>query len=148
MSGCTPKEEEDSVSQYVASPGSVPSVVFEVRRAQQQPDENLEEAIVKSSRKKVYLHPEVLLTNKDIRKTGVEMFHRGKGKKLPRIDIILTDEGFDKLGKIGKTNVNNQIAILLDGKVVSCQTVGQLGLTGVFHTRERAEIAAKRLVGQ
>jgi len=148
MSECVAKEEEDSMSQYVASPGSVPSVVFEVRRAQQQPDEDLEEAIVKSSRRKVYVHPEVLLTNKDIRRTIVEMFNGGKSGKLPRINIILTDEGSAELGKIGKTHMNNQIAILLDGKVVSCQTVGGLSLTHVFHTRERAEIAAKRMVGQ
>ena len=154
MSGCAAKEEEDGVSQYIASPGSVPNITFEVRKVEQQPGEKLEEVILKKLQKKIYLHPEVLLTNKDIRETNVGMRRSEKKQgKLPQINIILTGEGGDKLAKIAKAHMNKQIAILLDGKVVSCQwikgqTIGVLVISNAFYTRGKSESVAKGLVGQ
>lgn len=152
LSGCAAKEEEDSVSQCVASPGSVPTITFEVRKAEQQPGNNLKEVSVKRPSQTIYLHQEVLLTNADIRETSVEMHRLRDEEELPQINVWFTSEGSDKLAEIAETHMNKQIAILLDGKVVSCpwikgQTVGGLAITE-FYTRGKAESVAKGLVGQ
>lgn len=152
-SGCSSKEDEDSVSQYHVFPGSTPTVTFEVRKAEQQPGNNLEEVRVKGLSQTIYLHPKVLLTSVDIRETGVEMHQIGDEEKLPQVNVFFTPEGSDKLAEIAETHMNKQIAILLDGKVVSCPwikgpTVGGLAISNAFKSREDAESVAKGLVGQ
>ena len=152
VSGCASKEDEDSVSQYRASPGSTPTITFAVRKAEQQPGNNLEEVSVKRPPQTIYLHPEVLLTSVDIRETSVEMHQFIDGENRAQINVFFTPEGSNKLAEIAKTHMNKQIAILLDGKVVSCpwikgQTIGRLAINA-FYTRGKAESVAKGLVGQ
>lgn len=147
------KKDEESVSQYLRSPGSTPTVTFEVRKVEQQQIDNLEEVSVKGLQQKIYLHPEVLLTGVDICGTSVEMYRIRDEKTLPQVNVFLTPEGSDKLAEIAETHMNKQIAILLDGKVVSCPwikgpTFGVLAITNAFSDREAAESVAKGLVGK
>jgi preprotein translocase subunit SecD len=152
ISGCTTKEEENSVLEYLASPECTPTITFEVHKAEQQPGNNLEEASIKRPPQTIYVHPEILLANADIRATSVEMLQITEDEIRFQINVVLTSEGSEKLARIAETHMNKEIAILLDGKIVSSpwikgQTVGRLTIAS-FNTRGKAESVAKGLVGQ
>ena len=150
--GCSKKDKE-TISYYFLSPGNTPSITFEVRKAEQQQTGNLEEMSINRQQQKIYLHSEVLLTNDDISKTCVEMHQIRDDEKFPQVDVFFTPGGSDKLAEIAATHMQKQIAILLDGKVVSCpvivgRTTGVLVITNAFQSRENAVSVAKGLVGQ
>jgi preprotein translocase subunit SecD len=93
------------------------------------------------------------LTNDDIGKTSVEVRQIRDDETIPQIDVYFTPEGSDKLTEIAATHMQKQIAILLDGQVVSCpvivgETRGVLVITNAFESREKAVSVAKGLVGQ
>jgi preprotein translocase subunit SecD len=149
--GCSKKGKE-TISYYFLSPGNKPSITFEVRKAEQQQTGNLEEVTI-NGQQQIYLHSEVLLTNDDISKTSVEMYQIRDEERLAQVDVYFTPEGSDKLAEIAATHMNKPIAIVLNGKVVSCpvivgQTRGVLAITNAFQSRKKAESVAKGLVGQ
>lgn len=88
------------------------------------------------------------LTGKDLESAEVTFASRGLSK--PQVALKFNSEGAKKFAKITKDNIGKQVAIYLDGKIISAPVVqteitnGQAVITGNF-TLEEAKNLKKRL---
>jgi preprotein translocase subunit SecD len=124
-------------------PGDNQGVRFEIRLAETQPAKGLTEAIVEGTTRKVYLHKEAALTNKDV--AMAQATTRDGDSAV--IDVRLTEDGAKKLAKLTANHVGQPLAIMLDGKVLAAPVVrdpitgGKALITGNFTKEEAARIA-------
>src|SRR5690349_15706450 len=107
LAGCWPQPGPNP-------PAPGPSVAVEFRKAEESPAEGLTEATVAGSDKKVYLHPEVELSNADVADVFPLIDPNGK----PAVGIRFNKEGQEKAQRLSREHVNKPVAILIDGKVV------------------------------
>jgi preprotein translocase subunit SecD len=132
-----------------AQSGDKSGVKFEMRLAEIEPGKGLTVATVEGSNRKIYLHKEAALTNKDIASALVST---DEGNK-PAVDVRLTPEGAQKLAKLTEQNSGKPLAIMLGGKVIFAPTIrdtisdGKAVITGNF-TKEEAAKIAKGIKGQ
>lgn len=96
------------------------AVRFEVRLAEDQPGPGLRAARVANSNRSVYLHPEIVVTNADIERSGVIP---GDTALHFWIDVRLTAAGAQKMRQATMSHFGRPVAILIDGEVVATPTV-------------------------
>jgi len=67
----------------------------------------------------------------------------------PLIDITMTDEGRKQLARVTREHLNQQLAIVIDGRLWSAPSIqaeisgGKAEITGNFTTAEAEALAAK-----
>ena len=126
------------------------SVRIEVRIAEEKPAEGLTEAIAKNTGERVYLHTDVIITNKDMVEARA-VVGADKDKRLDadlsrifnqevhvikpnsnkeghvsesyNIEVVLTKDGAEKLSKATGKYLGKLIVILIDGKVIDAARV-------------------------
>ena len=96
------------------------AVRFEVRLAEEQPAAGLRAARVAASNRTVYLHPEIVVTNGDIERSGIIP---GDTPTHFWIDVRLNAAGAAKMRQATMNHLGRPVAILIDGEVVSAPTV-------------------------
>jgi len=89
-------------------------VTLEIRRAEFESSDGLQEATVEGTTLKVYLHDAVELGNADIAKASPAVLE----DKSSAISVTFTAEGRRKMAKLSREHHNRPIAIVVDGKVV------------------------------
>ncbi len=126
------------------------SVRIEVRIAEEKPAEGLTEAIAKSTGERVYVHRDVIITNKDMVEAravvGADKDKRldadlsrifnqevhvikpdsnkeGQVRESYDIEVVLTKDGAEKLSKATGKHLGKLIVILIDGKVIDASRV-------------------------
>lgn len=123
-----------------------PRAKFEVRLAEKMPADGLDEATIENSNEKVYLRRGAIVTNEDLVDARVAS---GFVKGSFDIHIIFNAEGAEKMAKATREYIGKQLAILIDGKVVSAPMVrdtifDRAVISGSF-TNEEAERIATRI---
>jgi len=95
----------------------------------------------------LWISPEVAISNRDLTRAYVERTSEGK----PGVGIILTEEGALKLARLTKSHIGENVAIILDGRVMSVPkimaeiTEGRAIIHGEF-TEESAGSLAKGIM--
>ena len=112
FSGCV-------LSQQAATAAEPTPVKVEFRRAESKPADGLTEATVVGSDKKVYLHKDVEITNKDIDEAKPGLSIDGE----PEVVVRFTKQGAEKMAKMSEAHRGKLLAILVDGKVVCAPLV-------------------------
>jgi len=106
-------------------PSETPPVKIEFRRAEDKPGPGLTEASVASTGGKVYLHDRVELSNADIARARVK-----KGLVGPVVEVKLTEEGAKKFALVTTDRLGKQLAIVVDGQVLSAPIIRQWTSSG------------------
>src|SRR5262249_52268563 len=123
-------------------------VQVEFRLAETEPGEGLIEVDTPDRRFKIYLHPDPLVTNKDITEARVVADEFGE----PAIDVMFAAAVHQKLRDATKAHLGKPLAILVDGKVVTAPVLRFYFGTGArIHgqfARQEAERIARSLAGQ
>jgi hypothetical protein len=91
------------------------AISFEVRLAEDKPGPGLREAKVSGSDQLVYLHDEVIVTNRDIESARVI---QTSGSSQYEVSIEFNAAGAEKMRAATRNNIGKRMAILLDGQVV------------------------------
>jgi preprotein translocase subunit SecD len=111
---------------------------FEVRLAGSDAKPGGRDAVDPGSGRTIHLDQDVVLTNRDITETRVVSLPSGFG-----VEVHLTDGGAAKLRSVTADNLGRQLAIVVDGKVLTAPTVrspiAEIGVIGGKFTREEAE---------
>ena len=126
-----------------AKPDAPPHVRVEFRRAESEPAEGLEEATVPSTGKKVYLHKEAEITNRDLAGARVTLDVRME----PAVEVRFTEGGRKKMARLSERQLLKPLAILVNGQVVCAPTVkakfsDRALITGRFTQAEAERLAA------
>jgi len=90
-------------------------VKIEFRLAESSPSEGLQELPIEGTSEKLYVHKEVIVSNKDV------VAARPIPSLVPNsfdIEIEFSDEGAKKISKASAENIGKRIAILIDGKAI------------------------------
>ena len=91
----------------------------------------------------IYLHPQVILDDRDIERATAVHGQRGE----PTVQVKLTPEGFQKMKKVMRENQMKTIAIVVRGTVISTPVIlGELtddllDIEGTFTRTETEELA-------
>jgi preprotein translocase subunit SecD len=131
-----------------AEPAEKPAVKVEIRLAETKAAEGLTEAKVSGTDTKVYLHKEVVATNKDIATALVE------DTDQPSVEVTFTKEGQKKMAKATADHKDKPLAILVDGKVIFAPIVrdkiagAKARISLCVGTKAEAERIAKGLQGK
>jgi len=125
----------------------VAAVRFEVRLAEDSPAPSLREVTISGGRR-IYLHPEVVISNADIAHAEVA---GGDGGPFG-VSFTLTAEGAAKMQRATEGHIGRPLAILLDGEVAVAPVVRAAittagSLTGRY-TRAEAERIAAGILGR
>jgi preprotein translocase subunit SecD len=86
----------------------------EFRLAETEPQTGLIEATVPGTERKIYLHREAIVTNKDI--SAAQAIDNGRIGYS--IEVTFTEEGAKKMEAATKDYEDKRLAILVDGKLV------------------------------
>lgn len=127
-----------------------PKVAVEFRVAEERPGPGLTEMTVAGGDLKVYVRGEVLLVNADIKSAALGRATSPGGQ--PQIEVAFTKAGRAKFAAATEQLIGKQIAILIDGRLVSAPFVreriagGRAVITGAF-SREEAQRIADGLAG-
>jgi len=127
-------------------------VVIEFRLAESLPSDELQEAVLEGTSEKLYLHKEVIISNKDVVAAHpIPSF-------TPRsfdIEIELSNEGAKRISKASTENIGKRIAVLIDGKVIVApvlrSTISHKAViagSAPSFTKEEAEGLARKIVAQ
>jgi len=120
------------------------AIRFEVRLAEDRPAPGLREAKVSDSGQLVYLHDEVVVTNREIESARVI---QASGSSKFSISIEFKAAGAEKMQAATRNHIGKRLAILLDGEVVMAPVVkSPIGAAAVItggYTRAQAERVAK-----
>ena len=133
LAGCTAVQEMDTA----------PPVEMETRAASRAPADGLTEMVVQGWDDTVYVAEQVLLANEDIASAGVVA-----GPDGPRVEIVFTEAGAQRLAAATREHLSECLAILIDGHVV-CAPVVRSEITGgrALITGRFTEDEARRIVG-
>jgi hypothetical protein len=111
------------VGARLLSPGGgdvIAAVRFEVRLAEETPGNGLRAVVVGDSKRTVYLHQDVVVSNGDIAKASAQPNRTGDAYSLA---VTFTAEGARKMEAATRTHQGKPLALLIDGQVVTCPTV-------------------------
>jgi hypothetical protein len=116
------------------------AVRFEVRLAEERPAPGLREARVGGSDRRIYLHPEAVVTNTEVVDARAV---QGDDASTFSVSVTFTPEGAARMAKATEGHLGRPLAILLDGEVAAAPVVrssigGAAVITGKY-TREEAE---------
>jgi len=124
------------------------AVRFEVRLAEDQPAPGLRAVRVGSSDRTVYVHPEIVVTNDDIERSGVIA---GNAPARFWIDVRLNAAGAEKMRQATANHLGKPVAILIDGDVVAVPTlkspIGAAAVISGDFTRADAQRIAAGMIG-
>jgi len=120
------------------------NVKFELRLAEKMPADGLDEATIENSNEKIYLHKEAIVTSEDLIDARVAS---GLSNRYFEIHITFNSQGAEKMAKATRENIGKQIAVLINGKVVSAPVVRdaiseKAVISGAFTKEEAERIAA------
>jgi preprotein translocase subunit SecD len=128
--------------------GVIAAVRFEVRLAEDSPGLELDQATVRGTGERVYLHRQAVLTNGDI--ASAEPVQDVNGSFS--VTVRFTREGATKLLRTTSQNVGRRLAIMLDGEVAIAPTVrSPIGTSAVIsgsYSRVEADRIAAGIVGR
>jgi hypothetical protein len=120
-----------SVASWACSPGGkakaapdwrrVP-VSLELRLAEGAPGPGLISAAVYGQGKTVYLHPEAVISNRDIARVEATPTRIGKGLVL---DVWFTRAGAARIKQVTGSHIGDRLAVLIDSVVVSVPMIEQ-----------------------
>jgi preprotein translocase subunit SecD len=91
-----------------------PKVKFELRLAQKEAAEGLEEMIAPQTKQKIYVHKNVVITNADVASAKA---HKNQLNEAA-ITVEFTEAGQKKVGEFSEKNIGKMAAIFIDGKLV------------------------------
>ena len=125
-------------------------VKIEFRLAESSPSEGLQEVSIEGASEKLYVHKEVIVSNKDV------VAARPIPSLVPNsfdLEIEFSDEGAKKITKATTENIGKRIAILIDGKVIVAPVVRStisnkavIAGSAPSFTRNEAEDLARKIV--
>ena len=120
------------------------AVRFEVRLAEDQAAAGLQAARVGSSNRTVYLHPQIVVTNNDIERSGVIA---GDTPTHFWIDVRLNAAGTEKMRQATANHLGKPVAILINGDVVTAPTLkSPIGAAAVI-SGDYTQADAQRIAG-
>lgn len=125
-----------------------PKVKFEIRLAQKEAAEGLEEVIAPQSKDKIYVHKGAVLTNADV---SAAKAHKNELNQAA-ITVDFTEASRKKVGEFSEKNIGKIAAIFIDGKLVAAPVIrakfsDKAEIWGDFG-REEAERIARGLNGK
>ena len=134
--GCSPAETP------VAS-----DVKIEFHLAESAPGNHLKEMEVQG--RKLYLYPEIVLSNEDIQ--GVELTKDEFDK--PALRLVFRDESSQKIKDLSSKNIDRQLALLIDGKVIIAPVIRsriskEVQVTGDFTLDELIDLHQRLTAGK
>jgi hypothetical protein len=137
---------------FQAAPPDQSSVRVEFRLAEteppEEPAEELIEATVAGTSRRIFLHKDALVTNQDITEARVVLNDRNK----PAILVRFAQSAQPKLREATEAHRGKPLAILVDGRVVTAPIVkwriGESAEIEAGFSREEAERIAKGLAGK
>jgi preprotein translocase subunit SecD len=125
-----------------------PKVKFEIRLAQKEAAEGLEEMVVPQSKNKIYVHKGAVLTNADV--AVVKAHTNERNQEVVNVDFV--EGSRKKVGEFSEKNIGKIAAIFIDGKLVVAPVIrakfsDTVVIAGDF-SREEAERIARALNGK
>jgi preprotein translocase subunit SecD len=128
----------------IPSASSAAASTLEVRLAERHPGVGLSAAVVPGSDEKIYLHPEAVITNADVVSAHVIP---GDQPGTFNVGIMFSPEGSAKIEKATQAHLNEPLAILVNGRVVSAPTLrsqirGSAVISGDLTSAEANSLAA------
>ena len=127
----------------------VAAVRFEVRLAEDGPADGFREVVISGENRKIYLHPETVVTNSDIVTARVI---QGDSLSTYNVVVTFTADGAGKMRRASQSHVGRPIAILIDGDVVMAPVVRSAIATSAVisgsYTRAEAERIVAGIVGR
>jgi hypothetical protein len=124
------------VGASLLSPGGgevIAAVRFEVRLAEEVPGDGLRAAVITDSRRTIYLHQDVVVSNGDIAKASAQRNREGDFYSLA---VTFTAEGARKMEAATRNHDGKPLAVLIEGEVVTCPTVrGVISTSAVVDAR-------------
>jgi preprotein translocase subunit SecD len=117
--------------------------VLEARLAETGPGPNLVEAMDKMSNRRIYLHQEAVITDKDIAEA-----HVLESGGHYSVAMQLTPGGTERIARASKEHTGKPLAILAGGEVVAVLTIrtpvnDKVLITGGFTREQAASIAVR-----
>ena len=137
-----------------ADPGEKSNTRIEFRIGESRPGAGLAEMRIPGRDTNVYVHKEVVLSDRDIAAAKARAAEISPGALRPQIDIVFTEKGKEKFARVTAAALGKHLAILLDGKLVSAPVVreqitgGQAVIVGSFTMAEAKRIAREINTGQ
>jgi preprotein translocase subunit SecD len=120
---------------------------LEIRDASDRLIQGYTESVYESGKKQrtVYLDSVVLISSKDVEDTSVT-----KTGDTHEVSVVFTDEGSKKLKEITEQRIRKQLAIIVNGEVLSAPTImaalsKNVTITGSY-TKAEAEDLAKKIL--
>ena len=138
------------VGQALVFSQDLPRLVrVEFRWAETFPGKGLTEATVLGTGEKIYLHKEVIITNKDIIEARA-VNDPLKKDGIYQVKLVFTKQAAARMAKSTPVRGGQRLAILVDGKVVSAPFIhgslyDRVAISGDTITKEDAERIARAL---
>jgi hypothetical protein len=129
-------------SEPTTSSANLKLVSFAIHLLAPGPGRGVVEAASREGGEPVHMLPERYVSNADIESAWVE-----QADSRCQVGIRLTDEGTEKLARLTRGHIGDQLALVIDGEVVMTPTIrskitdGVVALTGDFSDSRCAEIA-------
>src|SRR5262249_11330317 len=125
-----------------------PKVKFEIRLAQKEAADGLEEMVSPQSKDKIYVHKTAVLANADVAAVKAHTNER----KQAVISVDFVEGSRKKVGDFSEKNIGKIAAIFIDGKLVAAPVIrakfsDKAEIVGDF-SREQAERIARELSGK
>jgi len=120
----------------------IEKVVVEFRAAQLESDSNLIKMTSEGFPETIYVHQNAEITNIDIDSAAVVLWD-----EKPQVKLFFTEIGKEKLANFTKKNIEERVAILVDGELVAAPVVrapladGVALITGDFDPAQANRIA-------
>jgi preprotein translocase subunit SecD len=124
-------------------------IKIEIREAESAPAKGLRQARVMNTEERIYLYPRPVITNSDIIEASARKNLYGDNYG---VEVILSSQGAQKMIRLSRARIGKQLAILIDGRVISVPIViseisDKVAIVGSF-TKEEAERIAQKLTRQ
>jgi|RhiMetdeSRZDD1v2_1073273.scaffolds.fasta_scaffold79234_3 SecD-like export protein len=123
---------------------AVAAVRFEARLAEETPTLELREVLIAGTNRKIYLHAEPVVANRDIAQARVVP---GSSASTFGVAITFTPEGAAKMRRATENHVGRPLAILLDGEVASAPVLRSPISTSAIISGDYTRAEAERIVG-
>jgi preprotein translocase subunit SecD len=121
---------------------------FEVRPASHEKVEGWESVPVFGPERRIWISPEVALTNVDVAQARPDQMEDG----MPCVHLLFTEEGALKLARLTKAHIGEPVAMMIDGRVISAPNImdeitgGEALMVGNFTAEEARSMAEGILV--
>jgi hypothetical protein len=122
----------------------IAAVRFEIRLAEENPAPGLREAVVVGTSRKIYVHSEAVVANRDIAQAQVV---EGNGASMFGVSVTLNTEGGARIRRATQNHVGRPLAIIVDGEVVAAPVVRSPISTSALLSGNFTRAEAERIVG-